>query len=206
VRLVALLLLASATAHADDPHDAFGFHNKQAAADVDCSDGTAFGCIGATDPLAESASPYTLSTWLATPYLLRLPVADATHDQVAHYALGASRDGAGVDFAGANGLENRWLVDGAPADAIEDGAADTRLPLVFTSGMLVIAGGFTARDRASTGGIVDAQLRRGTPDHQLDARVFAGWSAAARQREIAPRSYFVRRGQLDVGPAVSASK
>ena len=203
MRRVALLLLASATAHAD-PRDAFGFH-KPAAATTDCSDGTAFGCVGATDPLDDHASPYTLSTWLAAPYLLSLPVANATHDQLAHYALGASEDGAGVSIAGANGLENRWLVDGAPADGIHTGAADTRLPLAFTSGMLVIAGGFTARDRASTGGIIDAQLRRGTPDHRLDARVFAGWTAEARQRAIAPQSYYVRRGSVDVGPEASAS-
>ena len=39
--------------------------------------------------------PFALSTWLPAEYLLRLPTGDAKHDDVASYALAASRDDAG---------------------------------------------------------------------------------------------------------------
>ena len=201
---VGLLLVATlaTVAHADDPRDAFGFKKRPTPPGqqpLDCSDGTAFGCTEASDPLAETASPYTLSSWLSAPYLLSLPVADASHDAVAHYALGASRDDAGVSFAGATGLENRWTIDGAPADGLRTGAADTRVPLLFLDGMFVNAGGFTARDRASTGGTIDARLRSGSKTHEVDVRAWAGYTTKARQRRILPATYFVRRGTLDQG-------
>lgn len=204
--VVGLLVLSHATlAHADDPRDIFGLGKKPPPIEppIDCDDGTAFGCLGATDPLSERASLYSLSSWLPAGYLLRLPVASATHDMVAAYALGATQDGAGPSFGGANGLENRWLVDGAPADGLRTGVADTRIPLAFLDGIWVTAGGFTARDRASTGGIIDAELRRGTADHALDVRAWLGWTARARQRPIVPNTYYVRRGQLDAGPDLS---
>lgn len=207
MRAAALLLLGSAAiARADDPRDAFGFEKKPPPkTETDCGDGLGFGCIIASDPLSDNVTIYSLTTWLPSSYLLRLPVADATHDSVAHYAMGASRDEAGPSFAGATGLENRWLVDGAPADSVRTGAADTRLPLNFLDGIYVTAGGFTARDRASTGGIIDAHLRRGTPEHEVDARVYAGWTAPPRQRAIAPATYYVRRGQLEPGPDANTS-
>jgi hypothetical protein len=202
---VGLLLVATlaTVAHADDPRDAFGFKKRPpppGQEPLDCSDGTAFGCTEASDPLDENASPFTLSSWLSARYLLSLPVADATHDAVAHYALGASRDDAGVSFAGATGLENRWTIEGAPADGLRTGAADTRLPLLFLDGMFVKAGGFTARDRASTGGTIDARLRAGTKTHEVEVRAWAGYTTDARQRPILPATYFVRRGMLDQGP------
>lgn len=188
-----------------DPRDAFGLRPKPKAESVDCSDGTAFGCVGASDPLDDHASPYTLSTWLPARYLLRLPVASASHDAVAHYALGAGRDEAGPFFGGANGLENRWLVEGAPADGLRTGIADTRVPLAFLDGMWITAGGFTARDRASTGGMIDAELRGGTPVHEVDARVWVGWTAPSRQRAIPRNSYYVISGEQDIGPEAAAS-
>ncbi|HEY5946004.1 MAG TPA: TonB-dependent receptor [Kofleriaceae bacterium] len=214
-----LLVSLSTLAHADDPravfgldnkpkpdpHDAFGLKPKSQEPPLDCSDGTEFGCVDASDPLAETESPYALSQWLAARYLLRLPVASATHDSVAHYALGASRDEAGPSFGGANGLENRWLVDGAPADGLRTGAADEQLPLTFLDGMWVTAGGFTARDRASTGGVIDARLRGGTKTHELEAHGWLGVTAPGRQRGIAANTYYTRRGFIDAGPEVSAS-
>ena len=208
MRAVALVLLGFATrAYADDdPRDAFGFGKKPPPkSDTDCGDGIGFGCVYATDPLAETATIYSLTSWLPSSYLLRLPVGHATHDTVAHYAMGASRDDAGPSFAGATGLENRWLVNGAPADSVRTGAADTRLPLPFLDGIYVTTGGFTARDRASTGGIIDARLRSGTPEHEVDARVYAGITTTPRQRAIAPGSYYVRRGKLEAGPDAAAS-
>jgi hypothetical protein len=205
--VVGLLALSSTLAHADDPRDVFGLGKKPKPqqAPLDCSDNTAFGCVGASDPLADNASLYGLSTWLPASYLLRLPVGAATHDAVAHYALGASHDGAGPSFGGANGLENRWLVEGAPADGLRTGVADTQIPLAFLDGIWVTAGGFTARDRSSTGGVIDARLRRGTKHHVLEARAWAGWTAKARQRPLLPSSYTVRRGQLDTGPDASVA-
>src|SRR5512144_526234 len=76
-------------ARADDPRDAFGLRKRPPPAELpSCDDGHAFNCAIATDPL-DDATPYGLSTWLPGSSLLRLPVADATHDGVAWYALGA---------------------------------------------------------------------------------------------------------------------
>lgn len=188
-----------------DVRDVFGLGKKPRAQEqpLDCSDGRTFGCVLATDPLDEHESIYGLTSWLAARYLLTLPVANATQADVASYALGAVPDPAGVSIGGASGLENRWLVEGAPADGLRTGAADTRLPLAFIDGIRVTAGGFTARDRASTGGIIDTELRRGTEGHELDARVWLGWTAGARQRPIIPSTYTIRRGEIDVGPDAS---
>jgi hypothetical protein len=202
-----LLVLGHATAaHADDPRDVFGLAKKpKAQQEIDCSDSTEFGCVGASDPLDERASPFGLASWLSASYLLSLPVGSATHDQVAHYALGAGRDEAGPSLAGATGLENRWFVEGTPADGLRTGVADTQIPLSFLRGMWVTAGGFTARDRTSTGGVIDAELRGGTEHHEVDARAWLGWTAKARQRAIAINSYFVRRGIVDTGPEATVS-
>jgi hypothetical protein len=218
---VGCVLGYAAIARADDPRATFGFDkNKQPAPDarddfgfgkkpveepLDCSDGTTFGCTGASDPLDEHGSPYSLSSWLAGSYLRALPTANVTHDQVAHYAIGASRDEGGVIIGGATGLENRWLIEGAPADGLRTGAADTRVPLSFLSGMRVTVGGFTARDRTSTGGMIDADLLHPTKAHEVDARAYLRWTADPRRRPIAPATYFVRRGQATEGPGVSAS-
>jgi hypothetical protein len=199
-----LLLVAclATVASADDPRDAFGFKKKPKPVEkpLDCGDGTAFGCTTASDRLDEHGSRLSLSTWLPASYLLSLPVADASHDAVAHYALGAGRDDAGVSIAGATGLENRWTIDGAPADGMRAGGADTRVPLLFLDGIFVNTGGFTARDRVSTGGTIDARLRRGTKTHEVDVRGWAGFSLESRRIPIAPSTYFVRRGTLDAGP------
>jgi hypothetical protein len=204
VGLVGLVGLLGGNAHAD-PRDVFGLHKQPASEPpLDCSDGLAFGCVAPTDPL-DDRTGFALATWLPASYLLRLPVADVTHDAVSHYAQGGGRDEAGPTFAGANGLENRWTIDGAPADSVRTGGVDTRVPLVFLDGILVNAGGFAARDRVSTGGTIDARLRRGTPDHQLEARVFGSWNGEARHRPILPGAYSVRRGVVDAGPGASAS-
>lgn len=206
--LIAGLLvgLAAATpdARADDPREAFGLPAQPPAAEVSCSDGLALDCAIATDPL-DSATPYALSTWLPGSYLRRLPVADATHDAVASYALGASRDEVGVVIGGASGLENRWTIDGAPADSIRTGAADTRIPLTFLDGIMVTAGGFSARDRTSTGGMIDARLVRGTEHHEVSADL---WAQLTRDRSVRPSatgSYTVRKVTSNAGPSITAS-
>ncbi len=202
--LLLAAILVPGIARAGDPRDAFGLP-KKTEAPLDCSDGKSFGCIAPTDPLSDDANTFALTTWLPASYLLSLPVADATQDQVAHYAMGAGRDDAGPSFGGATGAENRWLIDGAPADGIRTGLVDTRIPLVFLEGMYVTAGGFAARDRNSTGGVIDARLKDGTADHEVDVRAFAGWIGAEKHQPILPDTYQVRRGQLDDGPSASAS-
>jgi len=205
----ALVLIAgvASAAHAQgtDPRDVFGLPPKQNAAPLDCSDGSAFGCAAATDPLADEV-PFALRTWLPASYLLSLPTADSTQVDVASYALGASGDpNGGISFGGASGLENRWTIDGAPADGTRTGAADTRVPLVFLDGLYVTAGGFAARDRTSTGGTIDARLLRGTAKHEIDARVWLGWSADPRLSPTLPATYSVRTGVVKPGPDASLS-
>lgn len=221
-RSVALaVLLAGSTARADDPratfglppkqapppqdpHDLFGLGNaKKPAAKADCTEPGTFGCPWRTDPFAQQ--PFALSTWLPAAYLRRLPVADSSHDAVAHYALGAIRDDAGISFAGATGLENRWSLEGAPIQAIRTGGADSRIPLTFLDGILVTAGGFAARDRTSTGGTIEARLVRGGDTHEVDATVWGGLSDEGRRRPFAPQLFFVRRIVVDPRPSVSAS-
>ncbi|HET7505119.1 MAG TPA: hypothetical protein VFK02_29070 [Kofleriaceae bacterium] len=191
-------------ARAEDVRDTFGLGPRPPPATASCGDGLASGCAIATDPL-DAATPYALSTWLAGSYLARLPIGDATHDQLAAFALGASQDEAGPVFGGASGLENRWTIDGAPADSVRTGAADARIPVAFLDGILVSAGGFSARDRASTGGTIDARLRRGTPHHEVSADVWTHVTLASRDRPHATGSYDVRRLTTDAGPGITAS-
>ncbi|MGH9883913.1 MAG: hypothetical protein ACREBE_00170, partial [bacterium] len=183
--LLAGLFASGATAaYAQAPQDlreTFGLKQPPAGR-VDCGDGLAFDCAIATDPL-DGATLYALSTWLPVSWVGRLPVGAASHDAVASYALGASRDGAGVVLGGGTGLDNRWTIDGAPADSVRTGGADTRVPLAFLEGVLVTAGGFAARDRASVGGTIDARLLRGTPKHELAAEA---WLELARAASTPP--------------------
>jgi hypothetical protein len=203
-RVAVIVICATGVAHAEDPHDVFGLKRPALESPLDCRDGRTFGCVIATDPFADPG-PLALSTWLSADYLLSLPIGDATHDQVAHLALGAGRDEVGPTFGGATGLENRWTIEGAPVDSLRTGASELALPLAFLDGILVTAGGFAARDRTSTGGTIDAQLRRPTATHELDARVWQTWNDDARHRAIALATYQVRRGAVDPGPATSAS-
>jgi hypothetical protein len=137
--------------------------------------------------------------------LLSLPTANQTHDQVASYVTGVGRDDEGPSIAGGNGLENRWTIDGAPADNIRTGAADTKLPLTFLDGILVQTGGFAARDRVSTGGTIDARLKTGGDQLDVDVRAWGGWSADARHTPEIANTYQVRTGTLDPGPSATAS-
>jgi hypothetical protein len=71
--------------------------------------------------------------------------------------------------------------------------------------MLVTAGGFTARDRTSTGGTIDARLKRGTDKHEIEAYVWTTWDAHSRQKAIAPDTYQVRHGYVDPRESASAA-
>ena len=202
--LVGLALLVG-EARADNPRDLFGLgKDKQPAEKASCDDAKTLGCSTATDDL-DPVSPYAIRTWLPSSYLLKLPVADARVDAIAHYGVGASRDEAGPAFGGASGLENRWTIEGAPTESFRTGNFETRVPLTFTQGVLITAGGFAARDRASTGGTIDVQLRRGTAAHEVEAHVWGGISGEPTRRPIAASSYQLRRLFVDAGPDASAS-
>lgn len=199
---IAVLTISSLrTVRADNPSDVFGFKPKVADR-VDCSDGRTFGCASSTDPF-DTVSPYALRTWLPSTYTLRLPVADARHDDVVGFAMGASRDDVGPTFGGANGLDNTWTVEGAPTESLRTGNVETRIPLPFTTGVMVTAGGFAARDRAGLGGSVDVELVRGGAKHVVEAYAWAGISAEARERPIPAQTYQLRRAALENGPETS---
>jgi hypothetical protein len=110
-----------------------------------------------------------------------------------------------VVIGGATGLENRWTIDGAPADNLRTGAADTRVPIQFLDGLWVSAGGFSARDRASTGGAIDARLRRGTEHHEVEVDAWTGLSRAPSVGPSASGSFTVRKPTADPGPFVTGS-
>jgi len=204
VRRVAIALLTigglARPGRADDVRDVFGFKPK-VAEPVDCEDSHTFGCASSTDPF--EPSPFALRTWLPSTYLLRLPVGDSRHDDVAHFATGASRDDAGPTFGGATGLENTWTVEGAPTESLRTGNSETRVPLPFTTGMLVTAGGFSARDRAGLGGSVDVELVRGGTRHVVEAYAWTGLSTDARERPIPAQTYQLRRLGFTLGPELS---
>ena len=162
------------------------------------------GCVSATDPL-DPASPAALRTVFTARYLLVLPVADARHDVVASYATGASRDDAGPAFGGATGLENRWSIEGAPVDSVRTGGTDTRVPLAFIESLGVTAGGFSARDRISTGGTIDAQLRRGGTTHELEVHAWGGYTTEPPRRPIPRGAYTVRRATGALAPDATLS-
>lgn len=199
-------VLLPAVAHAEDPHDLFGVGTKPQAGEREdsCATPGTFGCALATDPF-DARAPFALSTWLPGAYLRRLPIADATHDAVAGYGLGAGRDETGPSFGGATGLENRWTVEGAPIDSLRTGGAETRIPVSFLEGITITAGGFAAHDRASTGGTIAATLRRGTKTHELEATVWGGWTSQAQRRPLPSGLYYLRRVTADAGPDVSAA-
>jgi len=187
-------LLASPAALADDPRDLFGLGQKPAGPPPpSCDDGRELGCATALDPF-DAVSPYALRTWLPGRYLTRLPVADVRHDTVASFALGASRDDTGPTFGGATGLENTWTIEGAPVESLRTGNVESRVPLAFLDTLLVTAGGFAARDRTSTGGVIEARLLRGGDrhEHAEDAWV-TFFTEAGRTRPIPNASYQLRR-------------
>src|SRR5690349_3162274 len=157
--------------------DLFGFSDaKKKAAAPECKDGTGDACALATDPLAATHAPFALVSVLTPARWHDLAVSDATHETIVPFALGANRDEFGTFFAGATAYENRWFVEGAATDSVEYGLPETRVPLLFIDHIDVQAGGFSAMDRAGTGGVVDVALIKGGDHHQVNAEV---WATAA---------------------------
>src|SRR5689334_10718707 len=173
---------------AQQSDDLFGFDDKQAAPAADCSDGTGDACAFATSALAETESPFALTSVLTPARWHDLAVSDQAHDAIIPFALGANRDEFGAFFAGATGYENRWFVEGAATDSVEYGLPETRVPLLFIDRITVQAGGFSAADRAGTGGVVDVSLIRGGDHHTVAAEVWA--TAAGDPPELHPPTPF----------------
>jgi hypothetical protein len=189
-----------------DPRAALGFAPAGSATttQIDCSDGHAVGCAGATDPFAQT-SPYAITTYLSTDYLRALPAADGSYDQFATHVLGAANDGAGPSLGGSTGVENRWTIDGAPVDDLFSGAAQSHVPLIFLTGMAVTTGGFTARDRASTGGTIDGELIKGGEQTKIDAYAWITYETAPATFPAVPDTFSPRTGRVDFGPALTAA-
>jgi hypothetical protein len=214
--VVAALAAAGTTARADDPRDVFGLPTAKPPKDPrdvfglgpkppteQTCDGD-IGCAFPDDPL-DPLTPYALATELSGTYLRKLPTADADHTSVAGWGQGGGPTIGGPTYGGATGLENRWMIEGAPTDDVATGSAGTRVPLTFLDHVRLVAGGFSARDRASTGGTIDAELLRGTPTHQLDAYVWAGLAAPAADAKVPNDSFYVRRLRLDTPETTSLS-
>jgi hypothetical protein len=152
-------------------------------------------CALSQDPL-EQRSPLAITTWLDGTRLARLPVADATHDSQAAAVLGVGSDDGGVVIGGASSLENRWTVEGAPVDSVRSSGAETRIPLPFLAGVRVSTGGFSARDRSSSGGVIDAELLRGGTTHIIKSYTWAGLQTERRDRPVLPGTYSALRGRV----------
>jgi TonB dependent receptor len=186
---------------AEDPREAFGFAPKSdPAGGCDLIERGAASraddqCALSQDPLGE-LSPLALSTWISSADLLRLPGADALHDRQAAVVVGVGRDDGGLMIAGASSLENRWTVDGAVTDSVRTSGAETRLPLPFLSGLRVTSGGFSARDRASSGGVIDAELLRAGSEPIVAAYAWAGAQTVRRNRPPLEGTYSSLRGRV----------
>jgi hypothetical protein len=204
---VAVAISICAHAHAggttaDDARALFDLPPPKAAPAETCGALGSFGCVMPTDPM-EAFAPAAVGDVLAASWLADLPRADATHDRLAAYVAGTSQDAIGLFVPGVSAIENRWLVEGAPAEDLRTGNAGTRVPLAFLASIGVATGGFAARDRASTGAIVDAELRRGGASHEVEA---AAWlTAGAPARDVVDASYLPITGAFGVQTAATAA-
>ncbi len=170
---------AKAPTPAGDARDVFGLGRKDDAP-ATCATARDLPC-----PFAAELPPAVTRTVLARARIDRLPVADGDLDTVAALAVGGGRDDSGAVYGGATGLENRWTVDGAPIDSPRTGGLDVRVPLAFVEQVTITTGGFSARDPASTGAVIEATLVEGGDRHRARATVWAGGAAAARELPIA---------------------
>ncbi len=184
---------------ATDPRDSFGLghHDTDAAT---CATARALPC-----PFPTDAAPAAVITRLTRARLDRVPLADADLDTAAGLATGCGRDDSGVFYGGATGLENRWTLDGAPVDSPRTGALDSRVPLAFVDHLTIATAGLSARDRASTGAVIDAALIRGGTTHRARASLWLGATAPARIPAIAPGELRLFEARFAAPRALSAA-
>ncbi|MCE9580468.1 MAG: hypothetical protein K8W52_45535 [Deltaproteobacteria bacterium] len=196
-------MLVATPARADDAADAralFGLHEPAPEVAPACAEQD-FGCVFADDPIAAFA-PAALTSILDGAWLRELPTRGATHDDLARYANGTGPDPRGLVVPGATALEQRWQVDGAPSDDLRTGTAGTAVPVEFVESIAVTTGGFSARDGASTGALIDARLRGG--DRSIvDSAAWFG--LAAPDRHAAPVRYAPLTATVETPAAISAS-
>ena len=182
-----------------DPRDAFGLGRKDREPPT-CATAKAVPC-----PFAADDAPAAVTTRLTRARLARIPLADSDVDTAAGLAVGAGRDDSGVFYGGATGLENRWTLDGAPIDSPRTGALDSRVPLAFVDHVTITTAGLSARDRASTGAVIDAALLTGGTAHRAHATAWLGVSAPARTLPIAPGELRLFEARLDDPRQLSAA-
>ncbi len=147
-------------------------------------------------PVRERMAPAAWTTRLTRQALERLPLATADLDGAAGLAVGAGRDDAGVHYAGATSVDNRVLVDGAAVESPRTGALDTRVPLLFVDELVITSGGFSVRDRAATGAVIDARLREGGDAHLAEGGLWLGVGAPARLTTPVAGEYRSFQGHL----------
>ena len=200
--LAALGGTAAAQDAPGDPRDLFGLGEVHDAP-ATCAEATALPCpFDARD--GDRGGPAALTTTLAAARLERLPLVDAGLDVVAQLVVGAGRDDTGAFFGGATGVENRWLLDGAPIDSPRTGALSTRVPLYFLDRVIVTTGGFSARDPAATGAVVDARLREGGDHTRIAGHAWIGAGATPRSTARVRGEYRPFEGRFDDLRTVSA--
>ncbi len=148
-------------------------------------------------PEAAEAAPAAVTTRRSAARLARLPLGDADLDDAAGLVVGAGRDDLGPFFAGATGAEHRWLLDGAPIESARSGALATRVPLAFLDAVTVTTGGFSARDAATTGAVIDATLREGGERTRAVGAVWLGAGLTPRPLPRARGEYRPFEGRLE---------
>ena len=183
-------------AAADDarPRDLFGFDEPRDAP-ATCADAESLPCP--IDPQRRhDTAPAAWVTRLARAQLARLPLTTADLDSAAGLAVGAGRDDGGVYYGGATSVDNRYLVDGVAIDSPRLGNLGVRVPLAFLDEVVITTAGFSVRDRAATGAVIDARLREGGDDHVAGAGVWLGVGAPPRLTETVAGEYRAFRGRL----------
>lgn len=189
--VVSLSAVAVRTAAADEPaRDLFGLE-KPKDEPTTCANAEDLACPANDDP-----APAKLETRLAKKKLARLPLAAADLDAAAGLAVGAGRDDAGLHYAGATSVDNRWLVDGAAIDSPRLGSLGVRVPLAFVEEVAIATGGFSVRDRATTGAVIEARLVEGGDARVVHGGVWLGVGAPPRLTAAVPGEYRSFQGRL----------
>lgn len=208
-RLGLLVLFAlRSTAHADDPFDLFDMREEEEEPEdevVSCDgDEPAWPCVIRADG-EPAAAPAEVRESIDRRDLWELGAGDVGHPAAAARALGVwlESDG-GIALAGATSLEHRWTVEGFPIDALNNGGAETRIPIAFLETIEVITGGVPASARASTGAIIDARLRGPREEGDVAVRVWTGASAPARPLRPVPDVFDPLTLELDDPVAIGA--
>ena len=186
-------------AAADEPRrDLFGLDEPRDAP-ATCATAESLPCPVDRRPDARADDDAAASAWvtrITRAQLARLPLATGDLDSAAGLAVGAGRDDGGIHYAGATSADNRYLLGGAAIDSPRFGSLDTRVPLAFVDELVITTGGFSARDRAATGAVIDARLREGGDEHVRAAGLWLGVGAPPRLTEPVRGEYRSFHGRI----------